>query len=128
MFQEFGVPSPIFPLDVRHANPEFRCQSVADPDLHLRVGTAFEGFAMSVEFCKDDSGSSQKMRHFRKNKRGGGERGGVAPPWAPLLDPPLITALAPKRNYCTDISRCDYLYYRRLCHARNLSRDLKLFI
>ena len=33
---------------------------------------------MNVEFCEDNSGTSKKMRYFRKNKGGGG--GGASPP------------------------------------------------
>ena len=62
---------------------------MSDPDLRLKGGDAFEGWTMNVEFCKENSGSAQKMRYFRKIKGGGGGGGGGAPPWAPSLDPPL---------------------------------------
>ena len=37
---------------------------VADPDLQLRRGPAFKDLTINVEFCKDNSGTSKKMRYF----------------------------------------------------------------
>ena len=34
---------------------------------------------MNVEFCEDNSGTSKKMRYFRKNRGGGGGGGGRTP-------------------------------------------------
>ena len=38
------------------------------PSAKRGLGGAFEGLTMNVEFCEDNSGSSKKMRYFRKNK------------------------------------------------------------
>ena len=46
---------------------------------------------MNVEFCEDNSGTSKKMRYFRKNKVG------IRAPRAPPLDPPLC-----KENHIED--------------------------
>ena len=46
--------------------------------------------AMNVEFCEDNSGSTQQVPFFPKNKGGGG--GGGCPPASPL-DPPLESVL-----------------------------------
>ena len=56
---------------------------MVDPDLQLRRGPTFKSLTINVEFCKDNSGTSKKMRYFRKNKVGAGV------PQAPPLDLPL---------------------------------------
>ena len=72
---------------------------MADPDLQLRRGPAFKGLTMNVEFCKGNSGTSKKMRYFRKNKVG------AWPHWAPLLDPPLAVLIEDAVNILRNIYR-----------------------
>ena len=53
---------------------------------------------MNVEFCEDNSGTSKKMRYFRKNKVGA--QGRCTPP----LDPPLHTAsISNVAYYATEV-------------------------
>ena len=52
----------------------FPYTAVAGRDLQLKGGGggggAFEDFTMTVEFCEDNSGSSEKITFFRINKAG----------------------------------------------------------
>ena len=78
----FQMTCPIFnSIDIEYSYQEKICSYpvpcsfrtwpiVADPDLQLRRGPVFESLNMNVKFCEDNSGTSKKMRHFRKNKVG----------------------------------------------------------
>ena len=54
--------------------------------LHCKRGG---GYGYEFEFCEDNSGSTQQVPFFQKNKGGGG---GGCPPASPL-DPPLESVL-----------------------------------
>ena len=70
-----------------------KLQTIKSFNWHLTNGSISGGsrpsakewarLTMNVEFCEDNSGTSKKMRYFRKNKMG------AKAPQALPLDPPL---------------------------------------
>ena len=92
---------------------------------------------MKVEFCEDKSGSSTKMRYFRKHK------GVPGTPGSPLDPPQMKTCLLPSNLFSTlclpDLrpagtilnnisSFFSYNYYMHKCHFFRWSSMIKMVI